>query len=917
MSLSEAETWHIIEAYFRKYGCVRHQIESFDHFMTTSLPHIVQESSEIVLKSGDTTHVIALCNVSVQKPVLQECDGYDRPIMPHMARMRSVTYASSVMVDIVHDIKSPEKQERRVFREVLLCRLPVMVGSSYCHTYKAERRHECRLDSGGYFIINGIEKALLAQEKLHTNQAYIFNVKQPSKYQLVCEIRSCHELKMRSTSTLYLYITNTKKGAIPEMMANLPFIDMQIPIIAVFKLLGVHTRNEALQMIVGDLDAEESRLLCGILDNDITSHMSRDELLDWLGKEGTKEPTKERRLKYLEHIITNELLPHQGLLLTPEVNQAKACYLGFMIRKLIAAYTGHIQCDDRDHYANKRIDTAGMLMSLLFRQIYRTLLKTLNVQFSRLLEQKKLEYTNIAEMVNDKKITGAFKYAFSTGNWGIQRGNTAQTGVAQMMSRMTNVAAISNLRRINTPINREGKAPKPRQLHYTSWGIVCPVETPEGTSCGLVKNLAMMAHVRIGTYSGAIKEQMNKIKSIDLIPLLECTNAIRATGVPIIINGAIYMYAQSESDGRQLLRDLRDLRRRSLIPFDASLSFIDGAICVDTDPGCLLRPLIVADKLKDISNLIKTAPSNEHLWQHLLSNGAIEYIDKQEEIELRVGLSAQEPSPNYTHYELHASLINGLCASLIVFPDHNQAPRNCYQSAMGKQAVGTYCLNYPFRMDAVSHILCSPQKPLVTTRMDEILHVSEAPTGINAVVVIMCYTGFNQEDSLIINQQAIDRGLFRSVKFQTYKDEERTNGADVEKFEDPKQVECSGLRIGCYDKLCENGTLPIGSEVHAGDVIIGKTITTTEIGEGTRRAVKRDRSVMVKHSEDATVDAIMLSKNRDGSNLMKVRTRKTRAPVIGDKCSSRHGQKGVRSQIRFKPMSYVLMYALKCVCVCR
>lgn len=895
--LTEDETWHIISAYFHKYGIVRHQIESFDNFMTSSLPHIVQESSEITLTADGTTHVIALCNVSVQKPVLQEHDGYDRPIMPHMARMRSATYASAVMVDVVHDIKGPEKHERRVFREVLLCRLPVMVGSAYCHTYKTERVHECRLDQGGYFIINGIEKALLAQEKLHTNQAYIFQIKQPSKYQLVCEIRSCHELKMRSTSTLYLYITNTKKGATPEMVASLPFIDIHIPILALFKLLNVHTRDEALKLIVGDLDAEETRLLCGILDNDSTSDMSSEELLDWLGREGTKEPTKERRMKYLEHIITNEMLPHMGLLMTDKVNHAKACYLGLMVRKLVGAYTGQIQCDDRDHYANKRIDTAGMLMSLLFRQVYRSFLKTLSSQLSRLLDAKKLEYTNIGDLINHKKITGAFKYAFSTGNWGTQRGNTAQSGVAQMMSRMTNVAANSNLRRINTPINREGKAPKPRQLHYTSWGIVCPVETPEGTSCGLVKNLAMMAHVRIGTYSGAIKEQLNRIDDPELIPLLECSDNIRANGVPIIVNGTLYMYARNEADAKLLLQHMRNLRRRSLIPFDASLSYVDGAICVDSDPGCLLRPLIVAAKLPQLRSIVQSAPSYEHLWEHLIGNGAIEYIDKQEEIDLRVGLDINQPGPEYTHYELHSSLINGLCASLIVFPDHNQAPRNCYQSAMGKQAVGIYSLNYPIRMDAVSHILCSPQRPLVTTRMDEILHTSEAPTGINAVVVIMCYTGFNQEDSLIVNRQALERGLFRSVKYQMYKDEERTNGADAEKFENPKQVNCSGLRVGNYDKLSDNGTLPIGTEVASGDVIIGKTITTTEIGEGSRRAIKRDRSTIVKHAEDSTVDAVMQSKNRDGSLLMKVRTRKTRTPVIGDKLSSRHGQKGVCGMI--------------------
>ena len=640
------------------------------------------------------------------------------------------------MVDIAHDIFVDDVlTERRVFREVLLCRLPVMVGSMYCHTYKAERTNECRLDQGGYFIINGIEKALLAQEKLHTNQAYIFHVKQPSKYQLVCEIRSCHELKMRSTSTLYVYITSTKKGAIPEMVVNLPFIDMHVPVLAIFKLLGVATRKETMQLIMGNLDAEESRLLCGILDNDTTSDMTYDELLEWLGKEGTKEPTRERRLKYLDHILTNELLPHMGLLATPDVNRAKANFLGFMIRKLIAAHTGQIQCDDRDHYANKRIDTAGMLMSLLFRQVYRTLLKTMSSNYHRLLELKRLNYTNLSEHLNHKKITGAFKYAFSTGNWGIQRGNSNQTGVAQMMSRMTAVAALSNLRRINTPINREGKAPKPRQLHYTSWGIVCPVETPEGTSCGLIKNLAMMAHVRIGTYSGAIKEQLRRIDTPILIPLLECNDENRASGIPILINGCLYMYTQSISDGKLLLHRMRELRRKNLIPFDTSLSMVDKAICIDTDPGCLLRPLIVASRLCDLREAIADAPSYEYMWEYLLSKGIIEYVDKLEEMDLHVGMNITDTSSECTHFELHPSLINGLCASLIPFCDHNQAPRNCYQSAMGKQAVGIFALNYPRRMDAISHVLCSPQKPLVTTRMDEMLHTCEAPTGINAIVV--------------------------------------------------------------------------------------------------------------------------------------------------------------------------------------
>ena len=166
-----------------------------------------------------------------------------------------------------------------------------------------------------------------------------------------------------------------------------------------------------------------------------------------------------------------------------------------------------------------------------------------------------------------------------------------------MMSRMTCVAAISNLRRINTPINREGKAPKPRQLHYTSWGIVCPVETPEGGSCGLVKNLAMMRHVRIGTYSGAIKEQLLRIKEPELIPLLTCSDKIRANGIPIIVNGTLYMYVKNDIDAKKSSDTFKRFASKVMIPFDASLSFVDRTICIDTDPGCFAKTSICCKQI--------------------------------------------------------------------------------------------------------------------------------------------------------------------------------------------------------------------------------------------------------------------------------------------------------------------------------
>ena len=352
----------------------------------------------------------------------------------------------------------------------------------------------------------------------------------------------------------------------------------------------------------------------------------------------------------------------------------------------------------------------------------------------------------------------------------------------------------------------------------------------------MIKNLAMMAHVRIGTYSSAIREALKRIKDVDIVPLLDCDDATRARGVPILVNGTLFMYTRSHTDARQLIERLRDLRRQSLLPFDTSISIADNSLCIDTDPGCLLRPLLVRKHLRYFSEYIKSAPSMDLLWDHMINKGAIEYVDKQEEMDFTVGVQfSEENVDNYSHFEMHPSLINGLCASLIPFPDHNQAPRNTYQSAMGKQAVGVMTLNYPMRLDAVAHILQSPQKPLVTTRMDDILHTNEAPTGINVIVVIMCYTGFNQEDSLIVNREACERGLFTTIKFQTYKDEERTNGADAEKFENPLQVngKCVGMRVGCYDKLEQDGLVAVGTTVTNGDAIIGKTITTTEITDYT------------------------------------------------------------------------------------
>ncbi|XP_054778431.1 DNA-directed RNA polymerase II subunit RPB2-like [Prosopis cineraria] len=260
-----------------------------------------------------------------------------------------------------------------------------------------------------------------------------------------------------------------------------------------------------------------------------------------------------------------------------------------------------------------------------------------------------------------------------------------------------------------------------------------------------------------------------------------------------------------------------------------------------TDYGRCSRPLFIVDKQrllikkKDIHALQQRESPEEGGWHDLVSKGFIEYIDTEEEETTMISMTINDLvqarinpdeaySDTYTHCEIHPSLILGVCASIIPFPDHNQSSRNTYQSAMGKQAMGIYVTNYQFRMDTLAYVLYYPQKPLVTTRAMEHLHFRQLPAGINAIVAIACYSGYNQEDSVIMNQSSIDRGFFRSLFFRSYRDEEKKMGTLVkEDFGRPDRANTMGMRHGSYDKLDDDGLAPPGTRVSGEDVIIGKT----------------------------------------------------------------------------------------------
>lgn len=894
---SGPELRYVLECWATYRGQISHQLDSFDHFIAIKLPEIIAEGSVVRIdnEKRGVSHTIEFGNVLVRPPAIRESDGVYRRLTPQECRIRGLSYTVGVYVDVMHTISGADGDSCKLYAETPLCRIPCMVRSSSCtltaNSRLARRSKECPLDPGGYFIVNGNEKAIIAQEKLRTN--YVF-VRRLAARHCTAEIRSLHEAKTRSTSTLVVTL-GPRAGARGETVTvALPFVDVPVPCGVIFRLLGVESPEDAIRDTISQLPEEHlshkseiADTLAKVLETPMASEQPV-HLIEWIGREGTKEPTPQRRARYVEHILANEFLPHMGLDASTETKARKQAFLSLVVLKLVLVFLGTIEQDDRDDYSLKRIDTTGMLFGLLFRQLFRSFHKMLSMHVHRAVDGAK--YVNIVEALNPKKITAGFKFALNTGNWGIQRQTNTQNGVAQLMARMNLLAHVSHLRRVCTPINREGKLPKPRELPLSHHGILCPVETPEGQACGLVENLSLLCHVRTGASASYVVGQLMRENLIR--PLTGA--GLEPHTWRVLVNGAL---EGSCRDGEALAQELRWRRGAGVLPFDTSISTCrsSASVIVDLDPGCLMRPLLRADRMDDFSAVVRRCPP-VLLWKELVFQGIVEFIDKNEERNLRVG--ALDGGRRATHFEFHPSAMLGVCALSIPFLNCNQAPRNIYEAAMTKQSSGVASLAGEHRVDAVSHVLHYPHVPLVRTLLHEALRCDEAPCGCNAMVAILSYSGFNQEDSIIVSRGALDRGLFRSTVFKSYKDEEKGVGSDIESF-GPVPSTAVGARRADYGKVQQDGLPALRSVVQNGDVIISKCMMASQLGTDRkkRKTIAVDHSTVLCATEPMRVGRAYLTTNKDGARLVRVRLHTTRVPDVGDKLSSHHGQKGVIGMI--------------------
>ncbi|KAI3991626.1 hypothetical protein MKX01_004902 [Papaver californicum] len=503
--ITQEDVWPVINAYFEEMGLVRQQIDSFDEFIQTTMQEIVSETPDIEIHSEsqhnpsrqqqsdfvETVHKIKFGQIYLSKPIMTESDGETATLFPRAARLRNLTYSSPLYVDVTKEIVQrghdcEEVTGTEELPRVFIGKVPIMLRSKYCTLYGNSEKDlvelgECPYDQGGYFIINGSEKVLIAQEKMSTNHVYVFKRKQPNKYAYVAEVRSMVESHSRPPSSMFvgMFSRGSAKGGSSGqcIRATLPYIRSDIPIVIVFRALGFVADRDMLEHICYNFEDNEMMNLLRPSLEEAFVIQNQQVALDFIGRRGsTVGATRSQRIQYAKEILEKEMLPHVGV--GEYCETKKAYYFGYIIHRLLLCALGRRPEDDRDHYGNKRLDLAGPLLGGLFRNLFRKLTRDVRGYVQRCADNGK--DVNLLFGIRASTITNGLKYSLGTGNWGKANAAGTRAGVSQVLNRSTYASTLSHLRRLNSPIGREGKLAKPRQLHNSQWGIMCPAETPEG-----------------------------------------------------------------------------------------------------------------------------------------------------------------------------------------------------------------------------------------------------------------------------------------------------------------------------------------------------------------------------------------------------------------------------------------------------
>jgi DNA-directed RNA polymerase II subunit RPB2 len=868
--ISDQERWTLVKSYFQQYGLTHHQISTFNHFLHFDIERTINDEHSVVFKkvTGDI-HAVKFYGVHFENPTVVDDGKNVRKLFPHEARLRDLSYTFQLSVqahETLTDVKG-NVLKSVIHSRMPLAQIPAMLRSDVCNLKNADNDTLYSLgedpkDCGGYFIINGKERVLIGQMRNAYNTAFCFKKGED----FFCDMRSMSE---ETGHSVLVSIKLVKKS--PHI--SLPYVKTSVPVTLVLKIMGFdfdeyvkyfdderikyficamryecieYDKNAALKFIAEQLEPNlkiQSSLIESFADDDST--------VVPIGLDETQ-------IK-VEQIINVEMFPHLGIESSKVVKGRILCS---MLKKLFLVASGHLEEDDRDNYCFKRVEFAGQLCGDLFRLLYKKFLKTVHTQMEK---QNRFDPTTISKNCG---ITNGLMFSFSTGNWGVQRNNYIRPGVSQIPHpKMSQTILISALRRVVLPSGKEGKNTKIRQLHPSSIFFMCPSETPEGQSVGVVLNLAMFVKTSL---------HFSKVAILNILDLFfkQCIG----NAIPVFVSGHFWNNISEKQLFSEVFCECRILK---IIPKDVSFHFNEyNEIHISNDAGRLLRPLL------NLKNK-KWMPGMTFLKAEECD--AIRFLDNSEIEMCNIAMTTRDISKYGTgifHYmEIEPSAMLGVMACQIPFSDHTQSPRICYQASMAKQAIGFLPTHF-FRTETVSYQAEALQTPLVTTKMAKASGCNDYPNGINAMVAICCYTGYNQEDSIIMNKSALDRGLFAISLVKTYTIEEKRHGQFCEERICTVPLDKRKFDVN-YGLLDENGLVKPKSWVVKGDVLVGKIVKKNVKNED----VVFDDSLVVKSGEEGQVDRVIVSRGKMGW-LVKIVITSRRVPEIGDKFCSGMAQKG-------------------------
>jgi len=867
-------SWQLVDNFIKTKGLAAHHIDSFDRFLNFTISRIIRNEPDVRIEKTDgSQYIIEFGEIYIDKPSMFDKNRNQKKVLPHDARIHDLTYASPIFIDIIQKIvKDDEVVEENVHKRMQIATIPIIVNSEYCnlhHCNKKERieNGECENDIGGYFIIKGKERVLVGQLTSIYNTILVIKQKAKERYLYISEMRSISEETGHSVLIQCRLSTDRR-----TLVFSIPYIKEVILVGVLFKALGCLDCKEMFKYI--GLKGEKAERFYTYIERDSYFITSQEEALRYLGKHSIHPLKEEKRINYAKQVVDNELFPHLGITGTV---QEKLVILGKMVNKLVNTHFGYRSEDDRDNYRYKRVQMAGELCADLFRTLFKRYIKTIQIQ----LEKKKFnpDITNIISRITS--ITTGMRQSFATGNWGVQKNSYVRTGVSQVLNRLTFGASLSHLRRLAIPIGKEGKNVKIRQIHPSQIGFICPHESPEGQSVGIVLNLALLSTVSRYIPTVLIREILESCEQ--LTKTEEAKNIDELTVV--LLNGMVLGFAE---DHEKFIEEINNYKRKGLLDREISCTynFVDNEIVIYCDEGRIIRPVYTVNDKNKLNIDFEKKPD----WGSLLEKNVIKYIDTCEAEESVIGMTPSDLDEFTCDFcEIAPATMMGIMASTVPFSNHTQAPRVCYQASHGKQALGIHSLAHKLRTDTSSYVMDYPQKSIVNTKPCRMMGFDEMPSGINAIVAIMTYSGFNMEDSIIMNQSSVDRGLFHVTQYRTVNFSEKKKGqfGVSEKICVPPE----DLRKRSYNycMLDEYGIVKTGSKIEIGDVLIGKVKT---VQKKNKEETRTDCSLIAKgNDETGTVDRIVISEN-GGQKLIKIILRKIKIPEVGDKFSARSAQKG-------------------------